>query len=1154
MEQRGACMLAAACRRVANAMGRLAPKMVLLLAVWAISPAVAQNAAPVARNDSYAVARDTTLTVPAPGVLANDTDANGDALTARRTTSPSSGTLQSFSSSGAFSYRPAAGFTGTVSFTYRAVDANGARSPRATVTITVTAPTNQTPQITSTPPTGATVGVPFSYAVAASDPNGDALAFSLLQAPAGMTINASSGLIAWTPSAAQAGPQSVSVRAADPGGLAATQSFTVTVVAANAPPQITSQPITAAAVGVPYSYDVNASDPNGDALTYALTQAPAGMSINASSGLIAWTPGASQAGAQSVGVRVTDPAGLSASQTFTVTVAAANAAPQIVSTPVTSATVGIAYAYDVNATDPNGDVLTYTLTQAPAGMTINAATGLVAWTPSAAQAGGQGVTVRVADPGGLAVLQSFSITVNAGTPIPTTTRVDAATPAGIAAAAGSQAAVTLNWYRVRMAANYLQFMHLVNAAGQVWSVDDHATSSANWSAGPFTEVRTITVPAGLAAGSYDIRVGLSGGNPWTDLALAMGPGVTDPANDHRYKVGTLTIGSLANQPPQITSAPVTSGVVGTPYRYTVVASDPNGDVLTYSLTQAPSGMAVSANTGAITWTPTSAQLGSQAVTVRVVDPGGLAATQAFAVNVVAAGNSAPQITSAPVTGATVGVAYTYGVVATDPNGDALTYSLTQSPSGMTIGATSGAIGWTPGAGQAGTQAVTVRVADPGGLSATQSFSIAVAAAPPPPGGPMTMSCADGAGWQCSGDAILGTSNGVALMRSGVQVYGRSTSDLLPVNPNVSDATGLAPASGGIGEMRVRKDANAAVNSVAMLLSNLGIRWDGLTDRPMIIETFNPTAGRVSLNAQGALANAALPPSSDLTYYDYALRGTGATRANYANNRYFPRSAPPRCDPGWCVSAETSGAQFGAGGWRSGGTDADTAQALRYHEDGDIHAGDGQPDANGNPTWLPGGNGFGVPVPGSKGYRTLLLRSYRYANLAAWTTQDTHNIVEWGGVNEHNKNRKGYTAFGDTTDPALVPTSGGANYSGVAHGRYAPNGTTESVGFVATVTLNVNLATRTVAVTLQGAVRDDGTGAAVPASFSANVTLGSAGNANHLTGPASSSTLSGGLGGRLFGPVAGGGSGTAPAEIGGAFTLTNSGTNAIAIGGFIARKQ
>jgi hypothetical protein len=219
-----------------------------------------------------------------------------------------------------------------------------------------------------------------------------------------------------------------------------------------------------------------------------------------------------------------------------------NGAPSITSTPVTSATVGVAYSYDVNATDPNGDALSYSLTQAPTGMTINASTGLIAWTPTSTQSGSQAVTVRVSDPGGLFATQSFTISVGGGggTP-PSTTRVDLATPATYAASPGSTVAITLNWYRIPMAENYLQFMHLQNSAGQKWSVDDHWTTSATWASGPVTETRTITVPSTLASGTYDIRVGLAGGSVWTDQTLVMGTGVTDPGNSHRYKVGTLTV-------------------------------------------------------------------------------------------------------------------------------------------------------------------------------------------------------------------------------------------------------------------------------------------------------------------------------------------------------------------------------------------------------------------------------------------------------------------------------------------------------------------------------------------------------------------------------------------------------------------------------------
>jgi VCBS repeat-containing protein len=93
------------------------------------------NTPPVANNDTYQTPFNTQLNVPAPGVLGNDTDANGEALTAALQTSVSNGTL-SFSTNGSFSYTPATGFSGTDSFTYVANDGL-ASSNVATVTITV---------------------------------------------------------------------------------------------------------------------------------------------------------------------------------------------------------------------------------------------------------------------------------------------------------------------------------------------------------------------------------------------------------------------------------------------------------------------------------------------------------------------------------------------------------------------------------------------------------------------------------------------------------------------------------------------------------------------------------------------------------------------------------------------------------------------------------------------------------------------------------------------------------------------------------------------------------------------------------------------------------------------------------------------------------
>ena len=80
------------------------------------------------------------------------------------------------------------------------------------------------------------VGVAYRYAVHATDLDaGDPLAFALVTAPDGMTIDAATGVIDWVPGAAQAGPQAVELRVTDAAGFAATQAFAVQVSSAVEP-------------------------------------------------------------------------------------------------------------------------------------------------------------------------------------------------------------------------------------------------------------------------------------------------------------------------------------------------------------------------------------------------------------------------------------------------------------------------------------------------------------------------------------------------------------------------------------------------------------------------------------------------------------------------------------------------------------------------------------------------------------------------------------------------------------------------------------------------------------------------------------------------------------------------------------------------------
>jgi hypothetical protein len=428
----------------------------------------------------------------------------------------------------------------------------------------------------------------------------------------------------------------------------------------------------------------------------------------------------------------------------------------------------------------------------------------------------------------------------------------------------------------------------------------------------------------------------------------------------------------------------------------------------------------------------------------------------------------------------------------------------------------------------------------------------------PSDAPTVMACVDGRSYQCSGTDAIRTDNGVILTGSGVQVYGNSTSDLAAANANVGGATGMALASGGVAEMRIAKDANFAGSNPALILNKLGIKWDDKAERPTIIETFQATQGRTVFTANGTLASVSLPDPSNLGFYDFATKGTAATQANYANNRYFPRmNNPPRCGtdtpPGACPTVETAGVQVTPGDWRTVGAIPDETDASRLHEDGDVHAGNGKPGANGQPTVLPDASGVGVPFPGSKGFRDLRNLSYQYANLAKWLTQDAVGIPEWGGTNEHNQNRRGIIAYGDVTSSASVPDTGTTSYPGFAYGWYARTANEEPVPFFAGATVTIDFATRQVAVAVANAITEDAVAAPLAAiNFNAAAGLGANGSnvANYLAGPIAAGTLTGGLGGRLFGP----GVTAAPAEVGTVFSLADPATGAVLIGGIIARRR
>ena len=289
---------------------------------------------------------------------------------------------------------------GTFPVTVRASNSVGTDDQQFTITVSEPPPNPVAPSITSTPVTAVIAGETYSYDVNAT--GNPVPTYALVMRPADMTIDQATGAITWMPG--EAGSVDVTVSASNTAGTDE-QQFTITV--SDPPPSpiapsITSTPVTTVVVGEAYSYDVDATGNPGP--TYALMDSPAGMTIDQVTGIIEWTP--LGPGTVNVTVRASNVAGTD-DQQFSIIAAVALGAPLITSIAPATATVGVLYMYDVEATGNPSP--TYALDTSPAGMAINAATGEITWTP--ASPGQFDVTVVATNGVADDVSQSFAIRV-----------------------------------------------------------------------------------------------------------------------------------------------------------------------------------------------------------------------------------------------------------------------------------------------------------------------------------------------------------------------------------------------------------------------------------------------------------------------------------------------------------------------------------------------------------------------------------------------------------------------------------------------------------------------------------------------------------------------------------------------------------------------
>ncbi|MDH7501585.1 MAG: putative Ig domain-containing protein [Verrucomicrobiota bacterium] len=251
---------------------------------------------------------------------------------------------------------------------------------------------------------------------------------SLKTAPPGMQLDPTTHVLSWTPGEVDGGTTNrVIVEAVDDGvpPLSTSISFFVVVEKVNEPPRFQNVSNQSINEGEALTLKLTASDDDlpPNELRFLLTQGPSGMTLDASTGVLSWTPAEDQGPATfTVSVTVSDDGvpPLADSTSFQVTVNEVNAPPVLSAIADRAVDVGQTVSVVCTALDPDIPVntLTWQLIEGAAGATINESTGELTWTLEQSHAGQTfRFTVRVTDNGtpSLSDQKSFQVSVN---PIP----------------------------------------------------------------------------------------------------------------------------------------------------------------------------------------------------------------------------------------------------------------------------------------------------------------------------------------------------------------------------------------------------------------------------------------------------------------------------------------------------------------------------------------------------------------------------------------------------------------------------------------------------------------------------------------------------------------------------------------------------------------
>ncbi|HXM98089.1 MAG TPA: Ig domain-containing protein, partial [Candidatus Dormibacteraeota bacterium] len=503
------------------------------------------------------------------------------------------------------------------------------------------------PSVTSTAPPAGTVGVAYTTSLTATNgtqPYSWSITAGTL--PAGLTL--SGNTISGTPTTA--GTSNFTVQVKDAANLTGTANLSITIIAATI--SITTTTLPNGIVSSTYSAALQSTGGTAP-ITWSITTGalPAGLAL-AANGNITGTPTAPGTSNFTVQAADSSAPALTATKALSITVVTGLA---ITTSSLPNGVTNTAYNAALQSTGGVAPVSwSVTVGTLPAGLSLNAASGAITGTPTAA--GTSSFTVQATD---------------SGTPSQTVTKA--------------------------LSITIVQQLVITNSSLPSGAVNSVYSATLQSSGGTPAVTWTVTggaLPAGLALNS---ATGVISGTPTTAGTSSVTVQATDSGTPQQTPTKQFNI--IINPALAITTtSPMPSGTVGTAYNQTLMTNGGGVAPITWSVTAGalPGGLTLNATTGVISGTPTTATGSPFSFTVQAADSGAPQQTSTKALSI-SIGTSSLTVATTSLPDGVVGQSYSGATLQSAGGNPPVTWSISVGalPAGLTLNPNTGAITGSP---------------------------------------------------------------------------------------------------------------------------------------------------------------------------------------------------------------------------------------------------------------------------------------------------------------------------------------------------------------------------------------------------------------------------------------------------------------------------